>query len=304
MATRELMRRVAVAVVGIPVVLGLLWLGGWALGLLVAAAATLAAVEFYRLSEARGGRPFTGLGALGAGGLVLLATASPSPQLFALLFMGVTVTVLLLALAGSTWLRWPGGEPLEAIGSTVVGMLYTGGTLAFVPLLRSAFPPVGDAAAVSAAEAQSLARLLGSACVLLPLLATWAGDTTAYFAGRAWGKTKLAPAQSPGKTVEGAVAGLLGSMIAAVAVSFLMPPSPWTGGLTPLVAAPLGIALGVAGQAGDLAESVLKRQAGVKDSGHILPGHGGMLDRLDSLFFAIPLTWGLLLAGGVIRLPG
>ena len=301
MAGSDLIRRVGVAAVGIPVVLGLLWWGGWPLGMLVAAAASLSAWEFYRLAEVRGGRPFSGLGTLAAGALVLFATALPQPFPYGVLSLGLVLAVALLAMAGAIWLRWPGGEPLEAVGTTVLGVLYTGATLAFVPLLRSAWPLTGppDPALAGADDA---ARLFGVTCVLLPLLATWAGDSAAYFGGRAWGRVKLAPVQSPGKSVEGALVGLVGSVVAAVIVSLWMPAAPWTGGLTPPLAGLVGLALGVAGQLGDLAESVLKRQAGVKDSGHLLPGHGGMLDRLDSLFFAIPLTWALLVATGVIRL--
>jgi len=116
----------------------------------------------------------------------------------------------------------------------------------------------------------------------------WAGDTTAYYLGRAFGRHLLAPNVSPKKTVEGAVAGLIGSVVAGTAGGMWILGEPWLkfAGISALIA--------VVGQVGDLAESVLKRSAGVKDSSSILPGHGGILDRLDSLFFATPLFFWLL----------
>jgi phosphatidate cytidylyltransferase len=289
--TSELSKRVAVAAVGIPLVTLALYVGGWILGALVAATAAVAANEFYRLAEARGVRPFSTLGAAAAGALVLLAAAGPTPAELGPLFMGVTLIVTLLSLAGAVWLRWPGGEPMAAVSVTVAGVLYTGGTLAFVPLLRALTSSVPGAAAGPWAA---------MAFVFLPLLTTWVGDTSAYFAGRAWGKAKLAPNVSPGKTVVGAVAGLIGSTAVAVALSATVLGELQVVGVGLLTAAWIGLLLGAAGQIGDLTESMLKREAGVKDSGKVLPGHGGMLDRIDSLLFSVPTAWGLLTLAGVI----
>ena len=291
MAASELSRRVAVAAVGIPLVIGALYIGGWALGALVAGAAVIAALEFYRLAEVRGVRPFSALGGAASGALVLLATARPTPDGLGPLFLGVTIAVTLLSLAGAIWLRWPGGDPLAAASITVAGVLYTGGTLAFVPLLRAVTSSVPGAAA---------GQIAAMGFVFLPLLTTWAGDTAAYFAGRAWGRTKLAPSVSPGKTVVGAVAGLAGSTAVAVLLSALALGELREVGVGLVTAAWIGLLLGAAGQLGDLAESMLKREAGVKDSGKVLPGHGGMLDRIDSLLFSVPTAWGLLALAGVI----
>jgi phosphatidate cytidylyltransferase len=261
------------------------------LGALVAAAAAVGASEFYRIAEARGVRPFSALGVAAAGALVLLATARPTPDGLGPAFMAVMLVVTLLSLAGAAWLRWPGGDPLAAVSITVTGVLYAGGTLAFVPLLRAVTSTVPGAAAGSVAA---------MGFVLLPLLTTWAGDTSAYFAGRAWGRAKLAPAVSPGKTVVGAVAGLIGSTLAAVLLSALALGQLQVVRLGLVTAAWIGLLLGAVGQLGDLAESMLKREAGVKDSGKVLPGHGGMLDRVDSLLFSVPAAWGLLVLAGVI----
>lgn len=290
-ASSDLGSRVVVAALGIPVVLGALYLGGWALGVMAAAAAAVAALEFYRLSEARGQRPFAAAGAAASGAVVLLAVGTPSPAAFGGAFLGVLLALALATLGGAVWLRWPGGDPLAAWSVTLTGVVYTGATFAFVPLLRGLAPaagaPVGE-------------RLAGMGFVLLPLLATWAGDSAAYFAGRAWGRTRLAPAVSPGKTVAGAVAGLVGSTVAAAVVAAGLLGPVGTPGLGVAAAAGLGLVVGAAGQVGDLAESMLKREAGVKDSGRILAGHGGMLDRVDSLLFAFPATWGLLYLLGVL----
>ncbi|MDQ5851749.1 MAG: phosphatidate cytidylyltransferase, partial [Chloroflexota bacterium] len=121
------------------------------------------------------------------------------------------------------------------------------------------------------------------------LLITSANDTAAYFVGRAWGRRRMAPSISPNKSWEGAAGGLAGAVVAGAL-------------LVPLLGLPISAAMGmllggvggVAGQAGDLAESLLKRQAGIKDSGHLIPGHGGLLDRADSLLFTVPTLYYLV----------
>jgi phosphatidate cytidylyltransferase len=121
----------------------------------------------------------------------------------------------------------------------------------------------------------------------------WLGDTGAYFAGHRYGKRKLLPTVSPAKTVEGAIGGLVGSMIGAGAFALLLL-QPTGIPLAPLPAMILGGLIGAGAQLGDLAESLLKREAGVKDSGTVFPGHGGVLDRFDAIFVALPLTYFLL----------
>ncbi len=120
--------------------------------------------------------------------------------------------------------------------------------------------------------------------VLLVMLLVWIADTAAYFVGRAWGRRKLAPAISPGKSWEGAAGGLIGAALYAIILAFVARP----GALLAFVAA--GILLGMASIVGDLFESAAKRQAGVKDSGTLLPGHGGILDRIDSATATLPLA--------------
>jgi phosphatidate cytidylyltransferase len=115
------------------------------------------------------------------------------------------------------------------------------------------------------------------------------------------GRIKLAPHASPGKTVEGGVAGLVGAVAAAGLLAWWGPSGFEGAGLSVPMALAIGLVLGAGAQAGDLAESVLKREAGVKDSGSILPGHGGALDRLDALLFAFPLAWLLLHLPGVLQ---
>ncbi|WP_347490849.1 phosphatidate cytidylyltransferase [Desulfoscipio sp. XC116] len=121
--------------------------------------------------------------------------------------------------------------------------------------------------------------------LILMLVCTWSSDTLAYLAGRRWGRRRMAPELSPGKTVEGALGGVLGSIIAAWVVVLLYIQLP----LWPVLL--LGLIIGLAAQAGDLVESAIKRLAGIKDAGKLIPGHGGVLDRFDSMLFTAPLVY-------------
>ena len=126
----------------------------------------------------------------------------------------------------------------------------------------------------------------GLAWVLVVIVVTWLGDSAAYLVGRSWGRRRLAPRLSPKKTLEGSLGGLAAATIAGVVCV------PLFGlGISPLLGAGFGAGLGIIGQVGDLAESLLKRQARVKDSGSLIPGHGGILDRIDAQLFAFPAGW-------------
>jgi phosphatidate cytidylyltransferase len=277
----ELTKRVAVAAVGIPLAVVLVYIGGWALALVLAAIAAGAAAELYRLARQRGTRPFVPIGVAAAALAVLLTVVVDDAVRWAWhLFVAVT----LLTAAAAIFVRPVDGAPLAAAAVTVFGALFTGGTLMYGMLLRQL--PVESNADWS--------NWAGPALLAFPITLTWLSDTFAYFGGRRFGRRKLIPAVSPGKTVEGAVAGVAGTVIVgAVYAHFIfgswlgIPLSAATGALAGLVISPVA-------QVGDLAESLLKREAGVKDSGALLPGHGGVLDRFDALLFTIPVTYWLL----------
>jgi len=289
-----------VAAVGIPLAVLIIYGGVWPLGILLALVGALGSREYFRLApdvrrSAEGGAtrmgvpetvPFAWLGAMLAAALPLVAALYPDFRTFAPWAFALIVGTALLALALAPWLRWPGGQPLDAASRTIMGALYTGGALSFWVLLR-ALPEQ------TSVEANAFH---GAALLIFPLWVTWLGDTFAYACGSRWGKAKLIEAVSPNKTVVGAIGGLVASMIAGAIFARL-----WLSGvpdfaLSWTVAAAVSVPIAVVGQVGDLAESVLKRDAGVKDSSHLLPGHGGILDRLDALFFTVPLTYALFLA--------
>ena len=187
---------------------------------------------------------------------MFLVLYSP-PMLFFLFVMGLATLTL--------WTRRPLVEAIPSAGISCSALLLIAFPLSFAVRLHG-LPTIGP-------------RVLLFACVI-----TWAADTVAYFVGRGFGKHLLAPKLSPKKTWEGSVAGMVGSLVVAYAFSY------W-------IKIPLGhlLAMGaignVAGQMGDLLESAYKRSAGVKDSGGLLPGHGGILDRIDALILCIPVIW-------------
>jgi len=288
MAASELSRRVAVAVVGIPTVFVLLYVGSWILAMPAAVLAALGAGEVYNLAEAKGTRPLRWLGMAAAAGLVLGAAALPTFYELAPWALGGFCLLVAVALLLAMPMRGVDEHPLAAVSVTTFGVLYVGVPLAFLVLLHALPTQYGWVGSDASPWA-------GALVVILPLAATWVGDSAAYFLGTAFGRAKIAPSISPNKSWVGAASGLVGSALAAgvwlVVARTQLPDLP-VGSVG--VAAGLGAILGVAGQMGDFAESLLKREAGVKDSGSLFPGHGGVLDRMDALVFAFPIAFGLL----------
>lgn len=291
----NLLTRILVAAVAIPVALGIVWYGGLPLALLVMLAAGLATGELFDLAERTGIRPLRGLGILFAllAPLVtwLLAGDRPAmdlgfPPLWAFVqwpLAGVLVPILVLTAV--LFRRGPGDRPLAVSAVTLLAPLYCG-------LLPSALLVIRYAAGPERSWAATW-------LVFFPLAVTWLCDSFAMWGGKLIGGPKLMPTVSPGKTRAGAVAGMVGGVVTAVAfVPLALAP---VGRAFPLAtAAVMGLVLAIVAQIGDLAESLLKREAGVKDSSGLIPGHGGVLDRLDSLYFVLPVAALLYRAFGVI----
>lgn len=249
---------------------------------MVALVSAGAAHEFYQMARKLGSAPFARLGMLGTGGLVLLVSARPDWGWASGWAWAVCVGIGLLSLAWAVKDRGTDGAPLSSAAATLFGVVYCGATLAFVPLIRGLeWMGTGNIA------------WTGTALVIFPLVATWVGDSCAYFGGRFFGKRPLAPKVSPKKTIEGGIAGLLGSVASAVAYAAIAFPAAGVPEMHLGIAAAMGGTLGAVGQVGDLAESLLKREAGIKDSGTLLPGHGGLLDRFDAVLFTVPICYGM-----------
>jgi phosphatidate cytidylyltransferase len=283
----HLVRRVAVAVIAIPATIGLLYLGGWVLAIALALLGVLGALELYRLAAARQVRALVVPGAVGAalfplaGWLMLPSGYGLGARWLAFLVAGWLIGVM----GAATATRRPDQGPMGAVGVTVLGALYAGGLPAFLLALRHA-PRASSAAA-------------GTALALLPLVVTWICDSLAMAGGALFGGPKLAPVLSPAKTWSGAAVGSLGALVAAALWGrWVMRPLGLSLSLAVLLTC--GAAVAVLGQAGDVAESLFKREAGVKDSGALFPGHGGVLDRLDSLYWAIPAVAFILSVAAVL----
>jgi phosphatidate cytidylyltransferase len=245
--------RVLIAVIGVPIVLGIVYLGGWWLFGLVLFAAVVALHELYAM--ARGLRPLVLAGYAGALATLLGAQLGGAAWMVGGFMLTLVLAFLFYGIAET---RQPATVTMSA---TVLGVAWIALGLGSLILLRD----VPDH---------------GRLAVFTLLLAVFADDTFAYLVGRLIGRHKLAPALSPGKTWEGFVAGTA----AAIAVAFFALYE--QDFLTIPESILLGSAIALAGATGDLFESALKRDLQVKDSGHLLGGHGGMLDRIDSLLFA------------------
>ena len=271
------------AALGIPVGVALIYLGSWSVAGILSLVAALGTLEFFRLAGHAGAHPFRLPGTVASVLLVLGAAWADGPGAWALSALVILLVLSLVALGAAVFLRSVGERPLASTATTVFGPIYLGVTLGFGVHLR-AFPGVADGAP----------GWEGASVLIFPMAVAWLGDAAAYFAGRRWGRTKLIPRVSPGKTVAGAVGGLLVTVVVAVLMGGVLL-GPYTGlGLSIAEAALIGFVIAGVSQIGDLAESLLKREAGIKDSGTLFPGHGGVLDRFDSILFALPVTYLLL----------
>jgi phosphatidate cytidylyltransferase len=266
------MKRVLTALILAPLVLALVFLGPmWLITLVVAVVAMLAAWEFLALTERRGAKPPKVL-TLGCIGL-LFAGNYQSPEETITLF-GMFSVILLVYCA----FRSPVDRALADATSSVFALFYLCLTLIPIPMLR--------------------AQSNGPSLLAFLFLTVWAGDSVAMYSGRTFGKRKLAPNLSPNKTWVGAIGSVAGAVaVAGILLGLSSYLVQWNSVKLSFADAPwwywlmLAVMVNVAAQVGDLAESALKRSAGVKDSGTLLPGHGGILDRIDALLLAAPVLW-------------
>ena len=273
--------RLASVAILIPLIVAATW-WYWFTVALVAICIIVAVVELFAMLRHGGYSPRLGPGLAAA--LLLCAAAALRPFTpFDLIGLALSLSVALTLVyellprdRATSLLSWA----LTFTGATYIGWLLSG----FILLSQLDTP-------LRPALLSALAIPPGTAWLMLVLAITWIGDSAAYFVGRAFGRTKLAPVLSPKKSWEGFAGGLVASILTAlVAVPLLGLPIGY------LPAALIGLVAGIAGTVGDLGESLLKRQVGVKDSGALIPGHGGILDRMDSLLFTAPVVYyGVLL---------
>lgn len=261
-------QRVSSALMAIPIALLVIILGRAYLAATLLVFGILAVREFYDLAQFSGYGPLEQVGILGVVAFVAFGYLGMQQT------VGLVVTcIVILTLTWHT-LVFGGQNSIANSAITLLGSVYVGLPMAAALMLRYTG---GDKA--------------GFGYLLMAILTVWATDTGAYYGGRAFGKRKLAPRVSPNKTCEGAIIGLACGVVTGIVLRWLGATLLWWPHLGPGHSLVLAVITSLSGQMGDLAESAFKRSAEVKDSGIFMPGHGGVLDRLDSLLLAIPLVY-------------
>lgn len=286
--------RIIVAVIAAPIIIGLVVLGGVWFWLFAEALAILALKELYDLGKHTSASPQRVIGYVGsfcAGAYFFMVNALPSAianivfPAFVLLFVLAVLIIELLRNAP---------HPLWNAAITTFGVFYVSFFLTSLVGLRMTFsgamldlPVIAPFLThLSQSERLALGDQWGAWLVFATFIAIWTCDSLAFFAGKAFGRHKLFPRVSPNKSWEGAVVGFLASSAAFVAIAHYLLPF-----LPPLHAGIIGALVGIIGQFGDLVESLFKRDAGVKDSSNIIPGHGGIYDRFDAAMFVAPVVY-------------
>jgi len=277
------MKRILTAIVLVPLVLLLVFKGQfWLITAVVGAVAELALWEYLSLADAAGAKTPRIASGIAVAALFVVT-------FFQALALAPLAGAIVLALLIVCAFRSPLPRVLPDAAYSVFGVLYIGFSLTTLPLLCQ--------------------QENGASLLVFLFFVVWAGDIAALYIGRTWGRKKLAPAISPGKTWEGSIASIAGS-IAVACLLFLLAARLQARDITVLSYSGaisrwliLAAILNVAAQVGDLVESALKRGAGVKDSGSLLPGHGGVLDRIDALLIAAPVLWYALLVQQFLEHP-
>ncbi|AOY58039.1 MULTISPECIES: phosphatidate cytidylyltransferase [Desulfococcus] len=264
------LKRWITGLAALPFLVYLIYSGGALFTLFIAAVSVVSLWEYFKIlfeDSALSDPPRPGWGIIPSVGIAIAPvmvwtahTCSMDAVLFALV-----LHLILCALISLVRFK-TNPRIIETVVKSSQGMIYIPLMLAFAVWIRDGVD--------------------GMRWVFFILAVVFAGDIGAFYAGTYWGRHKLCPSVSPGKTIEGAVGGLTGNLIVGTIVKLMLfPRLPWAGSLV------LFLVLGVVGQIGDLYESEFKRTAGVKDSGSLLPGHGGLLDRIDALLFALPVAY-------------
>jgi phosphatidate cytidylyltransferase len=287
--------RLITAALIVPALIYAIWAGGLLYLAVIMGIVLLGLREFYRLIEDKGAQPLVGFGL--AAGVAIPVVAYVGNEYHATILMTATLLAVMVAQVGKAQIT----EALASISGTFFGVFYVGWLLSHAVVLRQFHEVV--AAKWGPTAAAGISPDAGVFYMLFTLSSVVMCDVGAYFGGRAWGRRKLAPQISPSKTVEGALSGVgLGicSGLVAKGVFDLAWPS-LSREFSWLAALFFGLVLSIVGIIGDLVESLLKRDARVKDTGRLLPGMGGVLDRIDSNLLAIPVMYYGLLAYTYLR---
>lgn len=266
-----LVQRILTAIVGVAATICVVQYGQWVFAIACLLLTLIAWHEYYNMIVRRELEPAYYLGLLSI--LLIWGTAwlGNPRETVAVIMLAVFMVTAKTVLCHSRF-------TLQDAVYTLTGIVYIGLSFAHLILLRL----TDNSLTITTAAGGSLPA--GAAYLWLAFVGTWASDTFAFFVGSKFGKHKLAPAVSPGKTWEGLAGGVAGSILAIIALGFF-----WR--LSPLHCAFIGLFVGLAAPLGDLVESAIKRFAGVKDSGRLFPGHGGVLDRFDSIIFTVPTVY-------------
>jgi phosphatidate cytidylyltransferase len=282
---------VLTAAVLVPSVIYVIVLGGLPYLAVVVLFTLLGLREFYGLIEDKGAQPIVSYGM--AAGAALPIVAYLGTEYHATLILTAAMIAMMVRAVGRAQIS----EALASISGTFMGVFYVGWLLSHIVVLRNFHHAAGSKYGVSAVEAVGITPDSGIFFVLFCLVAVVWSDAGAYFAGRAWGRRKLAPRISPGKTVEGAIGGVVGGTVAGLITKGVFDVF-WPDLSQALAwgpAAIMGIMVATVAIVGDLAESLMKRDAQTKDAGSLLPGMGGILDRIDSPLLGVPVMYYMLL---------
>jgi len=294
----ELSRRLLTAAVLVPAVVYIIIVGGLLYLATVALFTLIGQREFYRLIEDKGAHPLVGVG-LGFGVAVTVVAYYAGNEYHVTLLLTASLLALMVAQLRKARIT----EALASISGTFFGVFYVAWLLAHAVLLRFFYRSVVSKYDADDVALLELAPEAGIFFMIYTLAVVVCCDAGAYFAGRAWGRRKLAPEISPNKSVEGALGGVVAGSLAGIVCKlvFVLFWPELSVMLSLEAAAAFGVVLSVVGIVGDLVESLLKRDAAVKDTGALLPGMGGVLDRVDAPLLAIPMMYYMLLGYVFIR---